>query len=172
MKGSSVRYWQSVFIAMLAVLGGWCAPIQSAHAENAPILYLFWGDGCPHCEKEQQWLEQLHTRYPELEMRWFEIWNHRDFLKLADAVRKAYNIKTASVPMTFLGDWSTVGYLSDDTTGIEIEEHVLTCFENGCPDALEQFSDDPIVQRIRAEAAENSPVNWKYFPAMAQAQEN
>ena len=165
-------FWQLLGITMLIVLGGWLAAIQPAHADEPPILYVFWGEGCPHCEKEHEFLEELHARYPELEMRWFEIWEHRDFLQLADKVRKTYNIKTASVPMTFLGEWSTVGYRSDATTGIQIEENVVKCLENGCPDALERVSKEPIAQRIRAEAAENNPVNWQQFPSTAQAQED
>ena len=165
-------FWQPLCITMLIILGGLFVAIQPAHAVEPPILYVFWGDGCPHCEKEQKFLEELQARYPELEMRWFEIWTQRDFLKLADNVREAYNIKAASVPMTFLGEWSTVGYLSDATTGIEIEEQVVRCLENGCPDALERVSKEPIVQRIRAEAAENNPINWQHFPSTAQSQEN
>lgn len=171
MTGRSVRVWQVGCIALLVLCGGWLSPAPLTSAEEAPILYLFWGDGCPHCEKEKKFLEELHGRYPALDMRWFELWKHPEFLKLADDVRKAYNIPTASVPMTFLGEWSTVGYRSDDTTGIEIEERVAACLENGCPDALEQFSEDPIVQRIRSEAAQNSPVNWQHFPTTLLSQE-
>ena len=141
----SSNFRQPLCITILIILSGLFTAIQPAHAEEPSILYLFWGDGCSHCEKEKIFLEELHSRYPELEMRWFEIWEQRDFLKLADNVRKAYNIKTASVPMTFLGEWSTVGYLSDATTGIEIEEQVVACLENGCPDALERVSEEPIV---------------------------
>ncbi len=165
-------FWQLLRITMLIMLGGMFVAVQPARAEEATILYLFWGDGCPHCEKEQKFLEELHARYPELEMRWFEIWEHRDFLKLADRLRKTYSIKAASVPMTFLGEWSTVGYLSDATTGIEIEEQVVGCLKNGCPDALERASKEPIVQRIRAEAVENKPVDWQQFPSTSQTQEN
>jgi len=158
-------------LVLLVVFGSWLLPVSSSSAEESPILYLFWGDGCPHCKKEKEFLNELHSRYPALEMRWFEIWKQHEFLKLAEELRKHYNIKTASVPMTFLGEWAIVGYLSDATTGIDLEEQVVKCLKNGCQDALEAFSELPIVQRIREEAADNNPVNWQQFPSETQVKE-
>lgn len=148
-------------------------PFSSAEAEVSthPVLYLFWGEGCPHCEAEKEFLEQLHTRYPELEMRWFEIWDHPEFRKLADAMRKAYGIKgPASVPLTFIGEVTMTGYLSEETTGIEIEEQVITCLREGCVDALEKVKFLTIVERIHEEAAQNAPKDWQFFPSVLQTQ--
>lgn len=146
-----------------------CSPVMAA---DHPILYLFWGEGCPHCEKEQAFLRQLQTRYPNLEMRWFEIWGHRDFLKLAEALRKTYQVKgPVSVPITFIGDFVNVGFQSDETTGIEFEEKVVACQQKACPDTLDKVNDLPIVQRIHAEIASNTPQQWQWFPA-APRQEN
>jgi thiol-disulfide isomerase/thioredoxin len=57
---------------------------QYSRASEHPILYLFWGDGCSHCEEEKEFLKLLYKQFPELEMRWFEIWEHPEFAKLAD----------------------------------------------------------------------------------------
>ncbi len=144
---------------------------QWTFAAETPILYLFWGDGCPHCEKEKHFLQNLRRQYPELEMRWFETWEHPEFAKLADSLRKAYKIKTASVPMTFLGAWSRVGFRSADTTGTQIVKQIENCLQAECQDALAKLGPQAIVEKIYTEAVQNKPKNWEYFPALSKKKE-
>lgn len=157
---------RSLFLMILSLLliGEIAFPSISVIADDHPILYLFWGEGCPHCEKEKDFLPELQAKYPQLEMRWFELWSHREFLKLAEALRKSYNLKgSISVPITILGDVINIGYLSDDTTGLDIEDQVLTCLANGCADALDNVADLPIVKQIRSEATHKTPKKWQLF---------
>jgi glutaredoxin len=139
--------------------------LQEIIAAEHPILYFFWGDGCPHCEKEKEFLFVLQEKYPELEMRWFETWKHPEFSQLADMMRKAYDIKTSSVPMTFLGDWDHTGYSSDESTGMQIEEQVVSCIQQGCIDALSKLGPSNIAWLITDQAAKNTPLGWDLFPA-------
>ena len=138
-------------------------------AEEPPkppvILYLFWGEGCPHCEDEREFLQKIRKEYPDLEMRWFEIWNHPEFAKLADALAKAHNIKATSVPITLIGDWNMVGFQTPETTGAQMLDQVDACLKNGCKDVLDSLGPQVVVEKIRAEAAKNAPEDWEYFPA-------
>ncbi len=141
-------------------------------ASDHPILYLFWGEGCPHCAEEKEFLKLLYQQYPELEMRWFEIWDHPEFAKLADALRESYEEKITSVPMTFLGDRAIIGFLSYEETGIQIQEQVKACLEQDCRDALDLItSHQPVVTKIKEEAAKNEPEDWELFPASPRKQE-
>jgi len=142
-----------------------------AGASEHPILYLFWGDGCPHCAEEKEFLELLHQQYPQLEMRWFEIWDHPEFAKLADALRKAYGEKIASVPMTLIGDQAIIGFRSHEDTGAQIQEWVDACIEQGCSDALDKIKSQPIVKKIKEEALKNEPEGWELFPASSSSDE-
>ncbi|PIE33775.1 hypothetical protein CSA56_09685, partial [candidate division KSB3 bacterium] len=164
MKKHTYTHTGILFMATLMLLVS-SGPLYAA---ETPILYLFWGDGCPHCEKEKEFLQDLRKQYPELEMRWFEVWDHPKFAKLADSLRKAYNIKTASVPMTFLGEWSTVGFRSDDTTGINIMNQLEKCLQDGCQDPLNKLGPQVIVEKIRTQAAEKSADGWESFPASSE----
>lgn len=146
-------------------------PLTDAAAAEHPILYLFWGTGCPHCTEEKAFLEQLHERYPELEMRWFEIWDHPEFRELADALSKNYDVKAASVPLTFLGEMAVVGFLSEAITGIQIEKQVVTCLQEGCVDAFDKVDTLPIVEQIRDEASRKEPHNWQLFPSSLKTDE-
>jgi thiol-disulfide isomerase/thioredoxin len=142
---------------------------ESASAVDHPILYFFWGDGCPHCEKEKEFLEQLKEQYPALEMRWFEVWKHPENRKLADAMRQAYEVKPSSVPITFINRWTTTGYKSDELTGKEIKEQVLACLEGECVDAIEMAGPLQVTLDIRQQVTRNAPVGWELFPAVVSS---
>ncbi|MDY0094434.1 MAG: thioredoxin family protein [Candidatus Vecturithrix sp.] len=134
-----------------------------AAADEHPILYLFWGDGCPHCEEEKEFLAMLREQYPELEMRFFEVWDHPQFTTLGEALAQAYQVQAASVPLTFLGDYAVVGFRSWEETGMEIDVQVQHCLQQGCVDALDKVASLESAARIRAEAAEQAPTDWQLF---------
>ena len=41
----------------------------NVNAKEQVNLYLFWGDGCPHCEAEQTYLEELADEFRNLKMK-------------------------------------------------------------------------------------------------------
>ena len=59
-------------------------PIVQAQADDdIPItIYLFWGEGCPHCAHEKEFLAELMQKYPTLKVEDFEIYNDTDNLDL------------------------------------------------------------------------------------------
>src|SRR5690606_24940897 len=64
-------------IAALLFLPGWAAagPVAAQPEEwGQTDLVLFWGDGCPHCAAEKEWLEQAREDYPDLEVHEYEVW--------------------------------------------------------------------------------------------------
>lgn len=157
-------------IIILVVIGG--GFLHGAEAAGTPILYLFWGDGCSHCEKEKTFLvKDLQQRYPELEMRFFETWKHPEFKQLVQVIRQAYKIKRASVPLTLIGDWSTIGFGSPETTGMKIEEQVRTCLQEGCIDAIDKLGPYRVVAKIKDEAAGKKPIGWELYPAVSSGDE-
>lgn len=141
------------------------AIVGEAQAAEHPILYLFWGDGCPHCKAEEEFLHKLREKYPELEIRSFEIWNHPEFALLGDAMQKQYKITSASVPMTFLGDWHEIGFSDAETTGARIEQHVVHCIKNGCIDPVMKLIPRQAAWLVIEQAAKKEPVGWQLFAA-------
>lgn len=160
-----IRYLQRIVVIGMLSMAYVLAVCMPVLGSDHPILYLFWGDGCPHCDDEKEFLEIVKHDYPQVEMRLFEVWNHPEFAKLADAMRKAYDITTASVPMTFLGTWSHVGFSSFETTGVEMIRQIEQCLQQGCPDALDRIGPQKITAKIRAEVARNAPEGWELHPA-------
>lgn len=170
-----MKWNRLVMVVMIMMLGCSLAwPSRKSDAEDKKpqtILYLFWGDGCPHCEKEREFLFKIRKDYPEVEMRWFEIWNHPEYAKLADALSKAYKLKGVSVPMTFIGDWSVIGFQSAEVTGVQIMEQLNKCAKEGCKDALDLLGPRADVEKIREDAAKHTPEDWELFPVAAPKEE-
>jgi glutaredoxin/uncharacterized membrane protein HdeD (DUF308 family) len=97
------------------------------------VLYLFWGDGCPHCAAEKEFLVELTVRYPALEVRAYEVWSSPANQSLLARMAQKYGFEPQAVPTTFLGGDYWVGY--SDQIGAQIEGAVAECVASGCLDA-------------------------------------
>ena len=64
----------SIFIAIFIGLAGIFSVYAQSGTTNKVIIYLFWGDGCPHCAEEKPFLEELIAQNPNVEVRAYEIW--------------------------------------------------------------------------------------------------
>jgi len=100
-------------------------------------IYFFWGQGCPHCAKEKPFLEELKQKYPQLEIKEFEVYYSEENQKLFQKVAQAYNTQPEGVPMTFIGKDFIVGFESEKTTGKEIENLIQKCLQTYCPSPTE-----------------------------------
>lgn len=73
-------------------------------------LVLFWGDGCPHCEDERQWLEQAREDYPGLTVHEYEVWFDEANRALLMEVAAELGFEPSGVPVTVLGDRYWIGW--------------------------------------------------------------
>lgn len=99
-------------------------------------VYLFWGDGCPHCEREIDLLKRLEEREPRLRVHYLEVWRNAGNLKAYVAVAKRLALDDPGVPLTLVGDAAMVGYDADDTSGAELQRRIDACLVSGCPDII------------------------------------
>jgi thiol-disulfide isomerase/thioredoxin len=113
--------------------------IKTAHPDNKVTLYFFWGKGCPHCAKEEKLLKKLEAKYPELEVKSYEVWYDQENAKLFSDMAEAYGAMPEGVPTTFIGDYRPlVGYHAD--TGKIIEDRVIFCIRTGCINPIEKIN--------------------------------
>jgi len=106
---------------------------QSTPTPQTTYIYLFWGDGCPHCAAAEPFLEELTRRYPNVELRAYEVWYARENQKVFTDMAAAFGFQPQGVPTIFIGDRYWVGY--SDRTAQEMEAVVSACVQNGCKDA-------------------------------------
>lgn len=105
--------------------------LPAAAAEEPVELILFWGQGCPHCASEIEFLETLGEEYPELEILAYEVYN--------DQANRAYFVETmtalgqepSGVPTTVIEDRVWVGF--DDSVGEQIRAVVEALSEPAAP---------------------------------------
>lgn len=122
--------------------------ILSGCAKNAPLaeltengdhgkvaLYMFWGDGCPHCAEAKPVLQKLDAKYPDLNVRSYEVWYVKDNQKLYLAMADKYGVpeEGRGVPLFFLGNQYWIGWTGK--IGDEIESKIQACLKDACQDA-------------------------------------
>jgi len=124
---------------VLAVL-----PAHAAPAEQGAIITLFWGEGCPHCEKEKAFLKELQKALPGLRVKEYEVWKNKENGALYKQVLRTAGIQQAGVPATVVGTAVYMGF--NDRTKQSIEEAVRRCVRDGCPDGVAELSKRGLAQ--------------------------
>ena len=103
-------------------------------AVNTTDLYFFYSSTCPHCQQEKTHLDALEQTYGDgLILHEYELNTSAEGQELLLKMSRAYNAKTGSVPITFIGDEVINGALLD-----KITEKVKTCSEQGCVNPLKK----------------------------------
>ena len=88
--------------------------------DNKVNLYLFHGDGCPHCRDERNWLEGIKREYKnKLNVYYFEVWYNDANAKLMDKVREEFNVKEVGVPLTIIGGKYFSGFNASTAVNME-----------------------------------------------------
>jgi len=103
-------------------------------------LNLFYGKECPHCEKEQQYLETLKEEYgEELKINKFEVWHNDENRELLEKVKKELNYNENGVPFTVVGKKAVLGY--NEAIASDIKDLVDTGLKNNYIDAVSYIKD-------------------------------
>lgn len=105
-------------------------------------LYLFYGEGCPHCAKEEEFLKKIESTNKNVQINRFEVWNNKENQALYKEISKKLNITRSGVPLLIIGNEYVVGYGSDDTTGKNIEELIKKYSLEGCGDEVAPILDN------------------------------
>ena len=144
------RLLRLVFLLFAALA---LAPAMAAEPPALTIHY-FRADGCPHCEDAGAFFARLAAEEPRIAVRDYEVSRHPENRALFQAALDALGVEEGGVPFIFVGDWVTLGYHTDTTTGAEIRRQVERCLATGCPDALAAIRDGraPAVQPREAGA--------------------
>jgi glutaredoxin len=137
------RPWPAI-LAILAIAGAvLLAAAGRAGAADAPSgppgvrVDVFWRTGCPHCEREVEFLERARRAGPDFEVRYFEVGDQAANRRLLAAVAERLGAADrVAVPFTVIGERAIVGYLDDASTGAAILDAVRACRAGGCRDVV------------------------------------
>ena len=106
---------------------------SSGAVAEQTVIYVFWGDGCPHCEAARQFLAQLAEQNPGVVLREYEVYHVEGNLELLNGLAAKYGFEATGVPTILIGDRHWVGF-TEDMAGPEIEAYVAQCAASGCAD--------------------------------------
>ncbi len=97
--------------------------------EDKVNIYLFYGDGCPHCASEKVLLNNLKEKYDDkINIYLYEVWGSKDNTKLMHKFKEQFGVEANnSVPFTIIGEEYFYGY--SDTIGIKIEKQIRSYLE-------------------------------------------
>lgn len=84
---------------------------EIVYDEEKVNIYLFWGDGCPHCEKLTEFLNNIEKEYKVLyNLYKFEVWYNDENSELMDKVAEELGKEPNGVPFLVIGEKSFIGY--------------------------------------------------------------
>lgn len=100
-------------LAMLTALTGLLTLESRATAAAARVnvtLTLYWGDGCPKCEAERHFLDDLRRAHPDLRVEQFEVWKDSGNRARFENAARQHGVSASVVPMTIVQGRVWVGY--------------------------------------------------------------
>lgn len=113
-----------VLILMLVVV-----PFNVKADEKVINIYLFYGDGCPHCAAEEEFLDEYLKDKDNVKLYKYEVWYDKTNQEYLQKVQKKLNDKQSGVPYTVIGDKVLLGYM-DGVTDVTIKNYVNEYLEN------------------------------------------
>ncbi|OGL93890.1 hypothetical protein A2239_00185 [Candidatus Uhrbacteria bacterium RIFOXYA2_FULL_40_9] len=107
-------------IGFLPVLPAQAQEVQASDTPQTVDIYFFYGDGCPHCEKERIFLNQVLANYSFVQLHDFEVWKSSSNRDILQKTASFLNVEIKGVPFTVIGTQYISGYLNDETSGEQI----------------------------------------------------
>ena len=108
MKKNIKKIWFLVLILVLLII-----PLK-VNAKNKQKIYMFYGDGCPHCKEETKYLDKLlkKDKYKNYELEKYEVWYNSDNSKKATEIGDILDVPASGIPYLIVGTNVIVGYTS------------------------------------------------------------
>lgn len=112
---------------------------QNNTAENV-TLYYFWQTNCPHCKEIEPFIGTLETKYPQLDLKRFEVRENRENSQLFYETAEAYGKQAKITPTVFVGDYMIEGY-NGWITEQRIDSAIINCTEKKCSSPGQKLQD-------------------------------
>ena len=82
-----------------------------SYDENKVNIYLFWGDGCPHCENAKNFFESIEEEYGKyFKLNKFEVWYNKDNKEIMNQFASAMGEEVKGVPYIIIGNKTYKGF--------------------------------------------------------------
>lgn len=112
----------------------------SVSAQEQVDIYLFYGQGCPHCAKLETFIDSVKAGYPTLNIIKKEVYFNQDNRALFEQMSAAYGQSVSGVPTIFISDQVFIGF--NDRISDSLEKTIAECAEKGCESPLQHTKSD------------------------------
>lgn len=103
-------------------------------------MYFFWGEGCQYCANAKPFVEGLKKKYPQLDVKSYEIYNNDYNNELLNHMVAAYGSNDmGGVPAFFIGDNAFSGY--HESMNGEFQKLVESCINFKCVSPMDILLD-------------------------------
>lgn len=99
-------------------------------AKEKVDVYLFYGEGCPHCKAESEML--LDLKDSDVQIHTYEVWNNEKNQTFLEKVIEQMDLSVSGVPLTIIGSSYITGYT--DEYEYTIRRMIDTCKKEECKD--------------------------------------
>lgn len=100
-------------------------PAETEETPSKVNVYLFRGEGCPHCEEMLEFFDSIEEEFGQYyTMNTYEVWYNQDNANLMEEVAEKLGVSVTGVPFLVIGDQTWNGYAS--SYDAEIEAKILS----------------------------------------------
>ena len=118
-------------------------PFAKVEAQEVTIN-VFYGDGCPHCAKEDKYLNVLKKELGDnIEIEKYEVWNNKENNNLLKEVRTTLNDDNEGVPFVVIGNKYFNGY--NDDIAKDIKKTIFDNIKQNSLNVVKLIKNDKIV---------------------------
>jgi len=156
-----VFFFLSLFVASISHAQTYAQNIEM-HTQTGMVhdhvnVYFFWGEWCPHCKKQKEFMQAQRNSDKRVTIHSYEIWGNQDNRDLFTRVASQLNTQFQGVPTTIIGDRVIVWYQNDITTGEEIKRAIEECLQTWCPDIA---ANESLTWLVKATKTIDVPFLW------------
>jgi cytochrome c biogenesis protein CcdA len=109
------------------------SPFPSNTVGTTVCIYHFYGNGCPHCARIQPFIDEMAAKYPQIQVKSFEIYFNSSNQDLYRDFVARYEVKSAGIPAIFISDKAFIG---ENVIRDNLEEEIryVISHESVCPE--------------------------------------
>ena len=128
-------------LILMLVMLSFLFSLTFVRAENEVCVYLFYGKTCPHCAEEKVFLKSLEEKYPELEVKQFEVYYDQANQELFEKISRVFNTISSGVPMTFIDGKAFIGFTEGDMLVYHPDYRAYIGYSKAIENAIEDCID-------------------------------
>ncbi len=155
------KYIEKIFVIMMMtfIIPNFVWAETTDESAKAPVnVYVFRGEGCPHCEDALTFLNSIEKEYGKyFNLVSYECWYDANNNTLKEAVVKSLNSSSTGVPFIVVGEQYMSGY-GDDSDGEALLKYIMDEYEKDADERVD------VVEKVIKE------INWQ--PTKVESNEN